>query len=146
MASSARAASWRSNFRRYPRSLSRTPERLQGQSSDLTPGYRQLRFDRLDPCHKRIQYFAHDLAVVEHLRANLGAKLDDLKHRHEMFRSFLQINLAVLATAHAVSEGIMRGVAGEITRKAAPATYGASGRTTAPAPSAARPVALSRSL
>jgi hypothetical protein len=80
------------------------------------------------------------------LRANLPAKLDDLKHRHEMFRSFLQINLTVLATAHAVSEGIVRGVAGEITRKAAPSIYGASGRATAPAPSAARPVTLSRSL
>src|SRR3954454_22687543 len=69
------------------------------------------------------------------LRANLPQKLDDLKHRHEMFRSFLQVNLTVLATAHAVSEGIVRGVAGEITRKAAPSTYGASGRATAPAPS-----------
>jgi hypothetical protein len=80
------------------------------------------------------------------LRANLPEKLDDLKHRHEMFRSFLQINLTVLATAHAVSEGIVRGVAGEITRKAAPSIYGASGRATAPAPNAARPVTLSRSM
>ena len=80
------------------------------------------------------------------LRATLPDKLDDLRHRHEMFRSFLQINLTVLATAHAVSEGIIRGVAGEITRKAAPSIYSASGRATAPAPSAARPVTLSRSL
>src|SRR5262245_5747197 len=83
---------------------------------------------------------------AEFLRANLAGELDALQRRHEMFRALLQINLAVLATAHAVSEGIIRGVAGEVTRKAAPSTYGASGRSTAPAPSAARPVALSRTL
>jgi len=80
------------------------------------------------------------------LRANVPDKLDDLTHRHETFRSFLQINLTVLATAHAVSEGIIRGVAGEITRKAAPSTYGVSGRANAPAANTARPVSISRTL
>jgi hypothetical protein len=85
-------------------------------------------------------------ANVPFLRATLPARLDDLKRRHEMFRALLQINLTVLATAHAVSEGIIRGVAGEMTRKEAPSVYGASGRSTAPAPGAARPVAISKTL
>jgi hypothetical protein len=80
------------------------------------------------------------------LKANLPEALEALQHRHDSFRPLLQTNLTVLATAHAVSEGIIRGVAGELTRKAAPQTYGVSGRTTAPAPSAARPVTLSRTL
>ena len=92
-------------------------------------------------------------AGTTHLKAMLPAQtseqqqaLADLKHKHEEFRALLQINLTVLATAHAVSEGIMRGVSDELARKAAPSTYGASGRTNAPGASAAQPLAVSRVL
>src|SRR5262249_26436745 len=57
-----------------------------------------------------------------------AAKLAALRQRHDAFRALLQFNLTVLATAHAVSEGIVRGVSGEMARKSAPQTYGASGR------------------
>ena len=80
------------------------------------------------------------------LAAQWPQEIAELKRRHEMFQPLLKINLTVLATAHAVSEGIIRGVAGELTRKAAPQTYGVSGRATAPAPSAAHPVSVSRTL
>ena len=73
-------------------------------------------------------------------------EFDDLRRHHEQFRAVLQINLAVLATAHAVSEGIIRGAAGELARKTAPQTYGASGRATAPGTKACPPVAVSRKL
>ena len=69
-----------------------------------------------------------------------------LRERHNTFRSILQINLTVLATAHAVAEGIIRGVSEEINRKAAPQVYGASGRQTAPSKRAAQPLAVSRVL
>jgi hypothetical protein len=69
-----------------------------------------------------------------------------LRKRHDVFRALLQINLTVLATAHAVSEGIVRGVSGEIARKSSPQTSGASGRAHAPGRSAAAPLAVSRSL
>ena len=86
-------------------------------------------------------------ASHQHLRRLLPAdKLDALRLRHDTFRALLQINLTVLATAHAVSEGIVRGVSGELARKAAPQTYGASGRTMAPPRSAAAPLAVSRTL
>jgi len=52
----------------------------------------------------------------------------------------------VLATAHAVSEDLIRGVSGELARRAAPQTYGATGRPTAPSKSAIQPLAVSRSL
>lgn len=80
------------------------------------------------------------------LQSTQAPALAELKRRHEEFRALLQINLTVLATAHAVSEGIMRGVSDELARKAAPSTYGASGRTNAPSPSAAQPLAVSRVL
>jgi hypothetical protein len=93
------------------------------------------------------------LATTARLKANAGAlsqslpgTLDLLRERHDLFRALLQINLAVLATAHAVSEGIIRGAADEVARKAGPQTYEASGRTRSPPPAAAQPVAVSRSL
>ena len=80
------------------------------------------------------------------LKAKLPGKTADLRLRHDMFQSLLKINLTVLATVHAVSEGIIRGVAGEMARKAAPQTYGMSGRPTASSPTASNPVALLRTL
>lgn len=72
--------------------------------------------------------------------------LERLRQRHDAFRALLQTNLTVMATSHAVAEGIIRGVSGELARKQAPSTYGASGRTNTPGPKASQPLALSRSL
>jgi hypothetical protein len=74
------------------------------------------------------------------------AALDRLRRRHDAFQGVLQTNLTVLATAHAVSEGIIRGVSGELARKQAPSTYGASGRAQAPSTKASPPLAISRTL
>jgi hypothetical protein len=74
------------------------------------------------------------------------AALDRLRKRHEALTALLQTNLTVLATAHAVSEGIIRGVSGELARKRTPSTYGASGRANAPSAKASQPLALSRTL
>jgi hypothetical protein len=43
-----------------------------------------------------------------------------------------------------VSEGIIRGVASELARQAAPQTYVASGRAATPRARAAQPISLSR--
>jgi hypothetical protein len=71
------------------------------------------------------------------------AKLAKLQ---DNFSAVLQKNMVVLATAHAVSEGIMRKLSGDLARKASPQVYGASGRTAAPNPRHGRPLAVSRSL
>lgn len=76
----------------------------------------------------------------------LSQALTALRERHAAFQNLLQTNLTVIATAHAVSEGIIRGVSGEMNRRQAPSTYGASGRANAPAPRTSPPLALSRSL
>ncbi len=80
------------------------------------------------------------------LAQTLPAALESLRKRHDLFHALLQINMTVLATAHAVSEGIIRGVSGELTRKTSPSTYGAGGRANAPALSAIQPIAISRTL
>ena len=70
----------------------------------------------------------------------------ELRRRHDVFRAVLQMNLTVLATAHAVSESIMRGVSSELARKATPQAYGASGRAAKPTAGAMQPLTLSRVL
>jgi hypothetical protein len=72
--------------------------------------------------------------------------LTTLHRHHDVFRAMLQINLTVLATAHAVSESIVRGVNAEMQSRNIPNTYTAAGRRAAPGPRHMTPLALSRSL
>jgi hypothetical protein len=69
-----------------------------------------------------------------------------LHRHHDVFRSMLQVNLTVLATAHAVSEGIVRGVNGELQRRNLSFGYTAGGKRAAPNPRSVMPLAVSRSL
>src|SRR6202011_592815 len=72
--------------------------------------------------------------------------LTTLHRHHDVFRAMLQINLTVLATAHAVSESIVRGVNTEIQSRNIPNTYTSAGRRAAPGPRHMTPLAISRSL
>jgi hypothetical protein len=78
------------------------------------------------------------------LRRELPETLARLERQHDVFRALLQINLTVLATAHAVAEGIIRGAVGEVGRKLAPQTYGAGGRPSQPPAKGAQPVLINR--
>ena len=82
----------------------------------------------------------------EHLAQVAPDLLASLKRHHETFRAMLQINLTVLATAHAVSEGILLGVNTEVQRRNMPNTYTAAGQRAAPGPRHTTPLAVSRSL
>jgi hypothetical protein len=72
--------------------------------------------------------------------------LPSLHRNHDTFRAMLQVNLTVLATAHAVSENIVRGVNAEMQRRNIPNTYTAAGRRAAPGPRHITPISVSRSL
>ena len=72
--------------------------------------------------------------------------LDALRRQHEQLCTKLQVNLTVLATARAVSEGILRGVSNELAKRSTVQTYGASGRRDMQARRPATPIAVSRSL
>lgn len=82
----------------------------------------------------------------DYLARHLPELLKALGRRHDEFQALLQINLTVLATAHAVSESIIRGVSGELARKQAPQTYGATGKANAPGPRVGQPLSVSRTL
>lgn len=93
------------------------------------------------------------VAAVGQLKANQTqlAKsapelLSTLHRHHDAFRAMLQVNLTVLATAHAVSESVVRGVNAEIQKRNVPNTYTAAGRRAAPGPRHITPLAVSRSL
>jgi hypothetical protein len=91
-----------------------------------------------------------DAARLKASQAFLSRAMPDifaaLRERHDLFHALLQMNLTVLATAHAVSESIMRGVSDELARRATPQAYGASGRAAVPPPSSLQPLAVSRVL
>jgi hypothetical protein len=81
-----------------------------------------------------------------YLRRSTPELLATLHRHHDSFRALLQVNLTVLATAHAVSEGIIRGVNGEIQRRRNPQGYTAAGQRAAPNHRYATPLTVSRSL
>jgi len=85
-------------------------------------------------------------ANAKFLRQAAPASTAALRGVQEAFRAVLQKNMMVLATAHGVSEGIVRRLSGDLARKAAPQVYGATGRAAAPNPRHSRPLAISRML
>lgn len=105
---------------------------LEADKTELSRRYLAL-IGRLKPNHTYMRKAVPDL-------------LAGLQRHHDTFRAMLQINLTVLATAHAVSEGIIRGVNTEMQRKRAPQTYTASGQSAAPPPRSAAPLSISRTM
>jgi hypothetical protein len=89
---------------------------------------------------------SHLKASQKYLAASAPELLTTLHRHHDVFRSMLQINLTVLATAHAVSEGIVRGVNTEIQRRNIPNTYTAAGQRAQPGRANITPLSVSRSL
>jgi hypothetical protein len=67
-----------------------------------------------------------------------------LVKRHELFRSEVQINLAVLDTARDVAEDLMRTVAREVGRITSPQTYGRPGEQKRPGSQTAQGIAVNK--
>ena len=105
---------------------------LEGQKSELSGRY-MITMEHLKTSQKYLAQVSPEL-------------LTTLRRHHDTFRAMLQINLTVLATAHAGSEGIVRGVNTEIQRRNIPHTDTASGQRAAPGPRNMTPLAFSRSL
>ena len=121
------------------------------EETELVRAGRLVEAAKLEPTKAELSLmYIADTTRIKASRSYLArttpAIIDDLRQRHDMFKALLQINLTVLATAHAVSEGIVRGVSGEIARRSTPQTYGSTGRTHAPSRSALPPLAVSRTL
>jgi hypothetical protein len=85
-------------------------------------------------------------ASQKYLSQTAPELLTTLHRHHDVFRAMLQVNLTVLATAHAVSESIVRGVNSEMQRRNIPNTYTAGGQRATPGARHMTPLAVSRSL
>jgi hypothetical protein len=109
------------------------------KAAEIEPLKRELA-GRLYACGERVK------ANARFLLQAVPGRCVALRTVQQELQAALQKNMIVLATAHAVSEGIVRRLSGELARKAAPRVYGASGRTVAPNPRQARPLAISRTL
>jgi hypothetical protein len=105
---------------------------VQPKKAELSRAYVQL-LTRLKTSRKHLEQSAPDL-------------LSALHRYHDTFRPMLKVNLTVLATAHAVSENVVRGVNREMQRRTMPSTYTANGRRAMPGPRNAAPFTISRSL
>jgi hypothetical protein len=101
---------------------------------------------KTDLSRRYVSAVAHLKTSQKYLYQTAPELLTTLHRHHDLFRAMLQINLTVLATAHAVSEGIVRGVNAEVQRRNIPNTYTAAGRRAAPGPRHITPLAVSRSL
>jgi hypothetical protein len=102
--------------------------------------------DKTDLSRRYVSAVEHLKASQPYLSQTAPELLTTLHRHHDVFRAMLQINLTVLATAHAVSESIVRGVNAEIQRRNIPTTYTAAGRRATPGSRHMTPLALSRSL
>jgi hypothetical protein len=101
---------------------------------------------KTDLSRRYVNAVAQLKASQKYLAQTAPELLTTLHRHHDVFRAMLQINLTVLATAHAVSESIVRGVNTEIQRRNIPNTYTAAGRRAAPGPRHMTALAVSRSL
>ena len=127
--------------------LSEVMEGLQSvveEETTLVRAGRLCEASRLAP--KKTELSGRYFKAVEELKANskrLARNAPDqgvLADRHERLQAVLKSNLMVLATAHAVSEGILRRLSGDLARKAM-APPGAP-----PDPTPTAPLALSQTL
>lgn len=122
---------------------------LLDQETGLVEAGRLGEASRLGPQKAELaKLYLIDAAAVKANAGFLARQVPDrsgeLRRRHEEFQPRLKLNLAVLATAHAVTEGIIRGAASALARKAAPKTYGSSGRPIGSPARAAPPIAVCR--
>lgn len=106
----------------------------------------KLESQKADLSRRYVGVVGHLKASQKYMRQATPELLTTLHRHHDVFRAMLQVNLTVLATAHAVSEGIVRGVNVEIQRRNIPNTYTAAGQRAAPGPRNITPLSVSRSL
>jgi hypothetical protein len=106
----------------------------------------KLEPQKTDASRRYVNALGHLNASHEYLARVAPELLTTLHRHHDVFRAMLQINLTVLATSHAVSESIVRGVNAEMQRRNIPNTYTSAGQRAAPGPRHMTPLSVSRSL
>ena len=115
---------------------------------------RASRIREAGPLERKKAEIGHRYAgLLAILRANASftkkavpADLRQFQRENALLQTELDSNLAILATAHAVAEGIIRGAAAAAATKQAPSVYGGDGRSVNRNAYTPAPVAVSRVL
>lgn len=107
---------------------------------------RPLERQKSELSHRYLADLARLKANAAYVRQVAGGRVRSLMQANEALQKALEYNLAILATAHAVSEGVIRSVSAAVQVRRAPSTYGANGRTNAAPQRTAAPVVVSRQL
>ena len=134
--------------------LSTLIEKLSGLMEEETALVRAGKVSRtIDLGRTKAELAGQLYSSGERLKANAKflmqaspARCAALRRLQDAFRAVLQKNMIVLATTHAVSEGIMRRLSGDLAKKSAPQVYGSTGRATTPHPKYGQPLAFSKKL
>lgn len=134
--------------------LRQTIAELNGLLAEETALVRDAKVSRAAPVAEAKSELARRyMAELDCLKANAGfvrqaaqSHIAGLQADNDTLQKALEVNLAVLATAHAVAEGVIRSVANVVQAKRAPAGYGANGKAAAAPPRAGAPLTVSRQL
>ncbi|MEI8145844.1 MAG: hypothetical protein WCH83_10320 [Alphaproteobacteria bacterium] len=134
--------------------LRATAAELMAVVTQETELVRASRIREAGPLERKKAEVAHRYAgLLATLRANapftkkaVPADLRLFQRENALLQAELDSNLAILATAHAVAEGIIRGAAAAASAKKAPAAYGGDGRSVNRTAYNPTPVAVSRVL
>ncbi len=114
----------------------------QGKVADAA----RLQADKADLTHRYVRDMQLIQANVAALKRLAPDHVTRLRVKHEGFRAELQINMAVLATAKAVAEGIVHEIADIVARQDQPVLYGAKGVTKPSTGQTTRPVSVNTAI
>lgn len=90
-----------------------------------------------------VQLIQANAAMLRRLSPEL---VESLRRRHDGFRPHLQLNMAVLATAKALAEGIVHEIAEAVARQDFPLAYNRKGNVPGTTVATSRPIMVSKSL
>lgn len=74
-----------------------------------------------------VEIMASAVAQEQTIKAMLPDSTEKLRLRHDEFKSLLKLNMSTLSTARSVTQGLITGVANQMSQQQIPTTYGSQG-------------------
>lgn len=81
-----------------------------------------------------VDIMASAVAQEQTIKGIMPDSVEKLRVRHDEFKSLLKMNMSALSTARSVTQGLINGVANQMTQKQIPTTYGDQGTMNSAAP------------
>lgn len=74
-----------------------------------------------------VEIMSSAVAQEQTIKTMLPDSTEKLRLRHDEFKSLLKLNMSTLSTARSVTQGLITGVANQMSQTQVPTTYGAQG-------------------